>query len=557
MLFRGFGRIKKQVVCVGLALWLFGGSMVAWASGERNMQEVQEIAGGPSTVWTPEMAGGPSVVWPPETAGGPSVVWTPETAGGPSVVRPPETAGGPSVVQTPETPAWEEPLIQTAAPVESQLFAKAAVLMDAASGRVLYEKNGNEVLSMASTTKIVTCIVALENADLEETVSVSAYAASMPKVKMYIKKGEHYKLGDLLYSLMLESHNDVAVAIAEHVGQSFLEKELQEKDVADFSVEESKKAVAAFAALMNEKAAQLGCKNTWFITPNGLDATETFYLRGGDAGREEAAVGEATDTREGLAGTTSGEGEATFIRKHSTTATELAILMSYCVLHSPQKEKFLEITGTPSYTVSSLEGRNSFCTNHNAFLNMMEGAFSGKTGFTNQAGYCYTGALERDGRTYVVALLACGWPNNKTYKWKDSKTLFTYGVENYSYQEFAQAESQIRIPDRLPVTDAQTPYMGQAAYVPIVRVVAEQEGVVLGGIFGEIEGILLAPDEKIEVKYQVVKALKAPVQKGDVVGTITYEVNGVVYKKEDVVTDAGIEKIDLEWCMEQVLSKFF
>ncbi len=649
MLFREFGRIKKQVVCVGLALWLFGGSMVAWASGDRNMQEVQEMAGGPSVVWPPEMAGGPSVVWPPEMAGGPSVVW------------PPEIAGGPSVVQTPETPAWEEPLIQTAAPVESQLFAKAAVLMDAASGRVLYEKNGNEVLSMASTTKIVTCIVALENADLEETVSVSAYAASMPKVKMYIKKGEHYKLGDLLYSLMLESHNDVAVAISEHVGQSFLEKELQEKDVADFSVEESKKAVAAFAALMNEKAAQLGCKNTWFITPNGLDATETFYLRGGDADREEAEVGEATDTRKGLAGTTSGEGEATdtrgasagttsgegeatFIRKHSTTATELAILMSYCVLHSPQKEKFLEITGTPSYTVSSLEGRNSFCTNHNAFLNMMEGAFSGKTGFTNQAGYCYTGALERDGRTYVVALLACGWPNNKTYKWKDSKTLFTYGVENYSYQEFAQAESQIRIPDRLPVTDAQTPYMGQAAYVPIVRVVAEPEGAVsgwqrtdaasgmaetnpahgepgelaggkssetnpatggpgelsggkssetnsatgapeelaggkpsetnpatgapgelaggntqtqLGGIFGEIEGILLAPDEKIEVKYQVVKALKAPVQKGDVVGTITYEVNGVVYKREDVVTDAGIEKIDLEWCMEQVFSKFF
>ena len=134
-----------------------------------------------------------------------------------------------------------------------ELYAQSAVLMDADSGRILYGKNMEETRPMASTTKIMTCILALERADLEDTVEVSAYAASMPDVQLNIRQGEQYRLGDLLYSLMLESHNDSAVAIAEHVGGT----------------------VEGFADLMNEKAASLGCENTWFITPNGLDASET------------------------------------------------------------------------------------------------------------------------------------------------------------------------------------------------------------------------------------------------------------------------------------------
>ncbi|MGN0156148.1 MAG: D-alanyl-D-alanine carboxypeptidase family protein, partial [Lachnospiraceae bacterium] len=103
---------------------------------------------------------------------------------------------------------------------ENELYARSAVLMDAASGRVLFEKNGNEIMPMASTTKIMTLIVTLENANLEDTVQVSAYAASMPDVQLNMREGEEYRLYDLLYSLMLESHNDSAVAIAEHVAGS-------------------------------------------------------------------------------------------------------------------------------------------------------------------------------------------------------------------------------------------------------------------------------------------------------------------------------------------------
>lgn len=243
---------------------------------------------------------------------------------------------------------------------ESQLYATAAVLMDADTGRVLYGKNADAPMAMASTTKIMTCITVLEHGNLEDVMTVSSYAAGMPKVKLSVKKGEQYQVKDLLHSLMLESHNDSAVVLAEYIGKNYLSEELKNKDTAEFTKEESKLAVAAFAKLMNEKAKELGCEDTWFVTPNGLDASQSFTLESG----EEIEV------------------------DHHTTATELSKMMAYCIKESPQKEKFLEITRRGAYSFSA-NGRNFSCTNHNAFLSMMEGALSGKTGFTNKAGYCW------------------------------------------------------------------------------------------------------------------------------------------------------------------------
>ena len=255
-----------------------------------------------------------------------------------------------------------------------KLNALSACLLDAQTGRVLYGKNENDVRAMASTTKIMTLIVTLENANLNDVVTVSSLAARQPDVQLNIREGEQYYLKDLLYSLMLESHNDSAVAIAEGIAGS----------------------VEAFAQKMNQKAKEIGCKNTTFITPNGLDATATLT---GKDGSEKQIM-------------------------HSTTAEDLAGIMSYCITESPCKEEFLAITQTPSYSFSDCSKNRTFtCRNHNSFLYMMEGAISGKTGFTGKAGYCYVGALKRDERIFVVALLACGWPNNRTYKWKDTKKL--------------------------------------------------------------------------------------------------------------------------------------
>ena len=405
-------------------------------------------------------------------------------------------------------------------PTETELYAKAAVLMDAESGRVLYEKNGQEILANASTTKILTCILALETAHLEEWVDISAYASTMPKVKLGITKGERYRLGDLLHSLMLESHNDVAVAIAEHVGKEFLEKELAEKSASEYTAEESKKAVAAFADLMNEKAQELGCESSWFITPNGLDATETFHAKDG----------------------------STFSKDHSTTAEELARIMSYCVLHSPKKEEFLEITQTISYTVTSEKGRNHFCTNHNAFLTMMEGVISGKTGFTNKAGYCYVGALERDGRTFVVALLACGWPNNKSYKWHDSKILLKYGTEEFLKKSIEDAEKESRIPAQILVINGQTSEMGRPAFAGVKVVPAETEE----GIWSKAENVLLKEGEAVQFEYELPEKLEAPVNKGDIVGKLTYSVDGNIYRQKDIVLTEDVKKVDFKWCFEKV-----
>ena len=103
---------------------------------------------------------------------------------------------------------------------ESELYARSACLMDADSGRVLYSKNSEQKLPMASTTKIMTCILALEDGRMDDLVTVSAYAASQPKVHMGAKTGEQFYLQDLLYALMLNSDNDAAVMIAEQVGGS-------------------------------------------------------------------------------------------------------------------------------------------------------------------------------------------------------------------------------------------------------------------------------------------------------------------------------------------------
>lgn len=402
---------------------------------------------------------------------------------------------------------------------EPDLYATSAVLLDADTGRVLYGKNAHTPMAMASTTKIMTCILLLELGDLEDEVKVSAYAASMPKVKLYLKKGESYQVRDLLYSLMLESHNDSAVALAEYIGKNYLSEELKQKDTSEYTAEESKQAVKAFAVLMTKKAEELGCENTYFITPNGLDATETLTLENGE----------------------------TVTKEHCTTAVELARIMSYCIRESPKKEEFLKITATPNYSFSA-NGRSYSCVNHNSFLTMMQGAISGKTGFTNKAGYCYVGALESEGRTFVVALLACGWPNNKTYKWSDTKELMLYGMERYFWKAFADADVKYEESRLSPliVKNGCTDILGGTAYTNLKIVEGEEK----------YKGILLGPDESVKVECHCKESLTAPVKGGTVVGKIYYVVDDTIYKTEHIVTTDEVKAVDFNWCIEQIVSRF-
>lgn len=219
-----------------------------------------------------------------------------------------------------------------------------------------------------STTKIMTCILVLENAKVEEEVSISAYAATMPKVKLYVKKGEHYTVRELLFSLMLESHNDAAAALAEYIGGKLLG---ETKEASEHTTEESKAALHRFAQAMNEKAVEIGCEDTWFITPNGLDATETLTLPDGSILEKE----------------------------HHTTAKDLACILRYCIRESSQRDLFREITRTQEYCFTE-NGRSFQCHNHNAFLQMMDGCFYRQDRIYEQGGVLLCGSTGTGWKMY-------------------------------------------------------------------------------------------------------------------------------------------------------------
>jgi len=410
-------------------------------------------------------------------------------------------------IQTaPETESVTDIETEEEKELTARLYARAAVLLDMDSGRVLYEKNGTEILPMASTTKIMTCILALEESEREEIVTVSAYAAGQPKVHLGMQKGTSYVMDDLLHSLMLESHNDSAVAIAEHIGG----EDLALPKTEERTKEESMEAVKAFCDRMTAKAREIGCNNTRFLTPNGLDAQ------------------------------VSGENGETIV--HSTTAEDLSRIMRYCVTQSPKKEAFLEITRTQSCTFTDTEGKRSHsCNNHNAFLTMMEGALSGKTGFTNNAGYCYVGALEQSGKKFALALLACGWPNHKTWKWSDSRNLFEYGLEQYDYREFAPKAELTPIRVAEGASEDGNPW---------------HETYVKGEIVHEALPIRLLTKEGEDVEAQVdmVKELEAPVQKGTKIGEVTYYLTDgqgsrQYLAQEEIRTGACVERKDFLFCL--------
>ncbi|WP_018922171.1 D-alanyl-D-alanine carboxypeptidase family protein [Salsuginibacillus kocurii] len=147
--------------------------------------------------------------------------------------------------------------------IEAEISAETAILIDEESGRILFEKNKDQPMRIASITKIMTAVLALEHGDLEEEVKVSEEAVRAEGSSLYLQAGTKIPLEDLVYGLMLRSGNDSAVAIAEHVGGS----------------------LEGFSIMMNEKAEQLGMNNSYFNNPHGLDDHEQHYSSAHDMAR--------------------------------------------------------------------------------------------------------------------------------------------------------------------------------------------------------------------------------------------------------------------------------
>ncbi len=255
-----------------------------------------------------------------------------------------------------------------ASEVPGTIYSKGSVLIEKDSKRVLYEKNAHEKMAMASTTKIMTCIVAIESGKLDEIVTISGKAARAPKVKLNLKTGEKQKLGDLLYSLMLESHNDTAVAIAEHVGGS----------------------VEEFCAMMTEKAKAIGAENTCFETPNGLD------------------------------------GQA-----HYSTPYDMALIAAYA-LDNPEFVKIINTPQIEIPTTQLEGSKKHVLINKNRFLSQYEGAEGVKTGYTSKAGHCFVGAVKKEDMELIGVALGAGWDSKgKSRKYTDVIKLMNYGYNNY------------------------------------------------------------------------------------------------------------------------------
>ena len=257
---------------------------------------------------------------------------------------------------------------------EPDLVSNAAIVMVASTGQILYEKNIHDRKYPASITKILTTIIALEhNIDFNETVTMSENAiwdVERDSTLIGLDVGERVTAGDLFYATMVQSANECAYALAEHVAGD----------------------VSSFAKLMNEKAAEIGCEDTHFVTPNGLHDDN-----------------------------------------HYTTAYDMALITRYAL----QNDTFRELASTLSYTVpaTNLTEETRALWNGNKMINpagpyYYEYCEGGKTGYTMKANNTLVTFAKKDGLELICVVLDC---DGAKYAYSDSKALYNYCYNNYTY----------------------------------------------------------------------------------------------------------------------------
>lgn len=244
-----------------------------------------------------------------------------------------------------------------------QVSARNAILMDQLTGRILFEKNAHEKRKIASITKIMTAIIAIESGKLDEIVTVSNHAVGVEGSSIYLTKGEKIKLEDLVYGLMLRSGNDAAVAIAEHVGGS----------------------LEGFVFLMNEKAEQIGMKNTHFSNPHGLDDHEDHY----------------------------------------STAYDMALLTKYAM----RNETYRKISGTKIHRAKSPDGSwyRTWKNKNRLLTELYQYCTGGKTGYTKKAKRTLVTTASKNGMELIAVTL------NGPDDWNDHIAMYETAFSQYDY----------------------------------------------------------------------------------------------------------------------------
>ncbi len=361
--------------------------------------------------------------------------------------------------------------------LESSINSGAVLILEQTTGKVIYEKNGYERMYPASTTKILTAILAIENCSLDDTATASEYAInSIPSgyTTANIQIGEVLTVKDLLYALMVTSANESAIILAEKVSGS--EEE--------------------FCWLMNKKAAELGCKDTHFVNPNGIHKDD-----------------------------------------HYSTAYDLALIANYAM----QNETFREIVKTTSYTLPSTNAypaEDRTFTNTNSLIlydnrnrddnYYYEFATGIKTGYTSQAKNCLVSSATKNGMSYINVVLGApvsyGASGTISHRYLDTINLFNYAFDNYSFRKLKDKNNLI---DTITIENG------------------EKNANSLKLLIGSEVTVLASIDNKnteITPEISLKDNLSAPISEGDVVGSITYRIEGLKYTA-DLLAGNNVNKL--------------
>ncbi len=344
----------------------------------------------------------------------------------------------------------------------------SCILMEANSGKILYEKNANQVRYPASTTKIMTAILVLENCELTDVATVSRNAIhSIPPdyVIANIKEGEELTVEQLLNVLLIPSANDVAIVLAEHISGS----------------------VSKFSDLMNEKAKEIGCKNTHFVNPNGIHN-----------------------------------------KNHVSTAYDLALIGRYAMKNSTfrkivQKTQYT-LPATNKYskadrtfkTTNDLLIKNTSKSKSNYYYPDATGV---KTGYTGEAGNCLVASAKKDNMEVISVVLGAEFTKEGlSEKFLDTITLLDYAFEHYSIKTLQEKNTVLQ-------------------EVEVASATKETKNLKVL-IKDNIETLVDKDENMKTLKPEIViDKLKAPISIGSKVGTITYTIDGKNYSSDLIAGD--------------------
>lgn len=352
-----------------------------------------------------------------------------------------------------------------------------AILVDD-EGRVLFERNASEAAKIASMTKIMTAVVAIENGELADVVTVDKEAATVGESSASLREGDSMTLESALSALMVPSGNDAAIAIAKAVGAKM------NPDSAD--------PQAVFVDAMNAKAQELGCRDTYFMNPHGLDIDR-------------------------------------FSGDLHSTASDVALIVRYAM----SNETFSKVVGQGD-TVITVTGsggtsRDITLVSTDELMGVYDGICGVKTGYTEDAGYCFAGAVKRDAGTFYTVVMNA--PSSEQ-RFVDTQTLMDWGYDHmvsYPLAHSSQTVSMLTTAGAVDVPLVATIPHGDWVDVSIPATLSDPTAFVpVFDLSGNITQTLYAND------------VHGDIHAGDVIGSITYQQRGTTVAVEDIVATQDV-----------------